>query len=75
MTSRLLVATLLLLAAVPCLGADTLPARLDDAAFWKLISTLSEQSGTFQSDNLLSNETDFPYVMKDLKQKVKPGGV
>ena len=75
MTSRLLVASLLFLAAVPCLGADTLPAQLDDGAFWKLISALSEQGGTFQSDNLLSNETDFPYVMKDLKQKVKPGGV
>ena len=75
MTSRLLVATLLLLTAFPCLGADTLPARLDDDAFWKLISTLSEPGGTFQSDNLLSNETDFPYVMEELRQTVKPGGV
>ena len=75
MNSRCLVATLLLLAAVPCLGAGTLPVRLDDGAFWKLISTLSEQGGTFQSDNLLSNETDFPFVMEELQQKVKPGGV
>jgi hypothetical protein len=74
MPSRAFLAVLLLLA--PALyAADTLPARLSDGAFWKLIGTLSEDSGTFQSENLLSNETDFPQVMAALKRMAKPGGV
>ena len=52
-----------------------LPEQLNDQDFWKLSQDLSESNGYFRSDNLLSNETDFPYVMEELKQKVKPGGV
>jgi hypothetical protein len=66
---------LLLLSAVVSAAADRLPSRLSDDAFWKLIGTLSEDSGTFQSENLLSNETDFPKVMAALKRTAKPGGV
>jgi hypothetical protein len=67
---------LLLLFLPPSLYAeDTLPAQLSDNDFWKLIGTLSEDSGTFQSENLLSNETDFPKVMAALKRTAKPGGV
>lgn len=74
MPSRVLLALLLLLA--PSLHAqDTLPPKLSDDAFWKLIGNLSEDSGTFQSENLLSNETDFPKVMAALKRTAKPGGV
>jgi hypothetical protein len=56
-------------------AAETLPQSLSDDAFRKLISTLSEPGGNFQSENLLSNETDFPHVMETLKDTVPPGGV
>jgi len=54
---------------------ETLPQSITDDAFRRLISTLSEPGGNFQSENLLSNETDFPHVMSELKDTVSPAGV
>jgi hypothetical protein len=58
----------------PRIPADTLPEQLSDEAFWGLFSEFSETNGYFRSDNFVSNETTFQYVIKDLK-KTKPGGV
>src|SRR5437899_10003426 len=55
-------------------ATDSLPAELSDQAFWKLVNDFSEPGGFFRSDNFVSNETTFQYVIKDLK-KTKPGGV
>jgi len=55
--------------------AETVPNRLSDEAFWKLIETSSEPGGSFQSENFLSNETGFQAVIPTLKETVKPGGV
>ena len=55
--------------------ADTLPERLTDEEFWKLSESLSEQNGYFQSDNLLSNEIWYPYVIPELLSRAKRGGV
>jgi len=55
--------------------ADTLPSALTDQEFWRLTETLSEPNGFFNSDNLLSNETTFQYVIPMLKKTIKPGGV
>lgn len=56
-------------------AADTLPARLGDEAYWKLIGDLSEPGGDFQSENFLSNETGFQAVIPRLLQLTKPDGV
>jgi len=55
-------------------ATDSIPAQLTDQAFWKLVTDFSESGGFFRSDNFVSNETTFQYVIKDLK-KTKPGGV
>ena len=55
--------------------AQNTPDRLSDDAFWKLSVELSEPDGAFQSENLLSNETDFPHVMAELKRMSKSDGV
>src|SRR5437870_4923914 len=55
-------------------ATDSLPSELSDQAFWKLVNDFSEAGGFFRSDNFVSNETTFQYVIKDLK-KTKPGGV
>jgi hypothetical protein len=55
--------------------AAALPARLTDAEFWSLVETMSEPDGYFRSDNLVSNEDTFQYVIPDLQRVVKPGGV
>src|SRR5262245_19487429 len=55
--------------------AASVPAELTDEEFWKLSSTFSEQDGTFRSDNLLSNELNFQYVIPDLLQRSRQGRV
>ena len=62
-------------AATVARGADTLPSRLADADWWKLIEELSEPGGFFRSDNLLSNELWFQWVIPDLLQRAPQGGV
>ena len=42
------------------------PARLSDAQFADLMTTFSEGDGYFQSDNLVSNELTFQWVIPDL---------
>src|SRR5436190_15640285 len=56
-------------------AADTLPARISDQDFWKLVNDMSEDNGYFRSDNLLSNEIWLQTVIPDLLKKTKPGGV
>src|SRR5712691_8160283 len=55
--------------------AESLPARLGDQEFWKLIADSSEPNGTFRSDNLLSNERWLQYVIPDLMRTAQPGRV
>jgi hypothetical protein len=62
-------------AAVAVRDADTLPAKLSDAEFWKLSEELSEPGGYFRSDNLLSNELWFQWVIPDLLQRAPQGAV
>src|SRR5262245_48976842 len=56
-------------------AARGIPGKLDDAAFWRLVETSSEPSGTFPSDNFVSNELMFQTVIPRLTSSVKPGGV
>src|SRR5262247_4475108 len=56
-------------------AADTLPTQLSDQEFWKLSSEFSEPDGTFRSDNLLSNESYFQYVIPQLNEVAKSGQV
>jgi hypothetical protein len=46
-----------------------LPDRLSDLDFWRLTSEVSEPSGYFQSDNLVSNERPFQYVVPVLQRQ------
>ena len=55
-------------------AADTLPQRLSDQEFWKMVEEFSEPDGFFRSDNLLSNEVWFQTVIPDLLQRTKGGG-
>ena len=54
---------------------QTLPERFSDSEYWTLINDFSEPGGYFRSDNFISNETTFQYVIPDLQKKIKPGGV
>jgi len=54
--------------------ADTLPQRLSDQEYWKIITDFSESDGYFRSDNLLSNEIWFQTIIPELLQRTKGGG-
>lgn len=53
----------------------TLPERYADSTFWRLSTELSEPNGYFRSDNLLSNETSFQWVVPTLQKMTRPGAV
>ncbi|HEX6049216.1 MAG TPA: hypothetical protein VFZ21_08105, partial [Gemmatimonadaceae bacterium] len=55
--------------------ASEIPERLADTTFWRLITEFSEPGGYFRSDNFVSNETSFQYVIPELQRTIKPGGV
>jgi len=56
-------------------AAEQLPGQLSDEEFWKLSSESSEPDGTFRSDNLLSNESYFQFVIPKLNEIATPGRV
>src|SRR4030095_2472912 len=67
----LLVVLLLMAAASEFFAADTLPERLTDAEFWKMIQDFSEPDGPFPYENFVSNESNYQTVIPALKQTVK----
>ena len=54
---------------------QNLPAKLSDSVFWKLVTTTSEPGGFFRSDNFVSNETSYQWVIPELLRTTKTGGV
>jgi hypothetical protein len=66
---------LLWLAVAPRAGepASTLPDRLSDQEFWRLVTSMSEDSGQFPSDNLVSNELTFQWVIPELQRRSGEG--
>jgi hypothetical protein len=59
----------------PPATAESLPSRLSDEAFWQLVTDFSEPNGFFRSDNFLSNEREYQWVIPTLVSSVAPGGV
>ena len=55
--------------------AASIPTQLGDQEFWKISRDSSEEDGFFRSDNLLSNETSFQYVIPGLLKSAKQGRV
>ena len=58
--------------------AWTLPDRLTDQEFWKLVTDSSEPGGYFRNTditNLTSNEMLYEHVLTDLVKRTAPGGV
>ena len=69
-----LVAAWLLLCGTPTprITGHGLPDRLDDRAFWSIVTDFSEPGGYFRSDNLVSNELAFEQVIPPLQARVQP---
>lgn len=43
--------------------AQRFPDRIADSTFWRMVTTFSEPSGYFASDNYVSNENEWQYVI------------
>jgi hypothetical protein len=57
-------------------AAASLPARLSDAEFWKLVGDISEPGGYFRiTDNYTSNEIEVGRVFTMLRERNVRGGV
>src|SRR5437867_2320125 len=56
-------------------SAPPVPAELTDKQFWNLSKDFSEEDGFFRSDNLLSNESSFQYIIPELVKAAKQGRV
>lgn len=77
-TVAIVVATLLGgLAGVTAQGRaqSTIPTRYADTTFWRMTNEFSEPNGFFRSDNLLSNESSFQWVVPSLEKMSRPDGV
>src|SRR4030095_6975451 len=56
-------------------AAPAAPDKLTNEQFWSLSKEWSEEDGVFRSDNLLSNETSFQYIIPPLLKTAKLGRV
>ena len=79
-TVLFIASAILLSAALFYIGAppavpDTLPERLSNQEFWRMINEFSEASGYFRSDNFLSNEAGYQHVIPLLRKSIRSGGV
>src|SRR5262245_27246167 len=55
--------------------AGSLPSRLSDTAFWRVVSELSEPGASFMSANYVSNENSLQRVIPELQRRSTRGGV
>jgi hypothetical protein len=80
-STRTVIARAALLSAVavfartPVARAQDFPSKLSDSTFWKMVTEFSEAGGSFRSDNFVSNETMYQWVIPELLRTTKPGGV
>lgn len=56
-------------------AAPSVPERVSDEAFWRMVTEFSEPGGFFRSDNFVSNEITFQWVLPEIAKTTKTGGV
>ena len=54
---------------------SSVPERVSDEAFWRMVTEFSEPGGFFRSDNFVSNEITFQWVLPEIAKTTKTGGV
>ncbi len=52
-----------------------MPDSLTDREFWQFFSTMSEEGGSFLSENFVSNEQTYQHVIPTLQRTLTPNGV
>lgn len=54
-------------------AAQDIPSRLADTTFWRMMTSFSEPGGYFRSDNFVSNENSYQYVIPELVRTIRQG--
>ena len=55
--------------------AQSVPSRLADTTYWRMITDMSEPDGFFRSDNLVGNEGSLQWVIPKLQRELGTGNV
>src|SRR5712671_526457 len=74
-STALLMISLFYVSGGSSIAVDTLPGKLSDKEFWRLVGDFSESGGFFRSDNFLSNEGGYQRVIPTLRKTIESGGV
>jgi hypothetical protein len=72
---RLAIGATILVSPTHAVAGQGIPQKLTDDEYWKLVTDVSEPGGFFRSDNFLSNEVTFQYIIPELQRRFQPGGV
>ncbi|HEY9226121.1 MAG TPA: hypothetical protein VIP11_05710 [Gemmatimonadaceae bacterium] len=70
-----ILATLLAASQSPAQLRRSLPESLSDREFWQFFTSMSEEGGSFPSENFVSNEQQYQNVIPTLQRTLTPGGV
>ena len=54
---------------------SSVPDSFSDKDFWQFFTTMSEEGGSFPSENFVSNEQTYQYVIPTLQRSLSPNGV
>jgi hypothetical protein len=56
-------------------ASGQIPTQLGDKEFWQLFTSMSEQGGSFPSENFISNELTYQYVIPALQRATRQGDI
>ncbi|HEY9225025.1 MAG TPA: hypothetical protein VIP11_00160 [Gemmatimonadaceae bacterium] len=59
----------------PAQRAPSIPDSLSDREFWRIFTSMSEESGRFPSENFVSNERTYQHVIPTLERSLTRNGV
>jgi hypothetical protein len=71
--SRALIIAVFILSASIQAAAQSLPKKVSDKEFWSIVVGFSEPSGSFVSDNIISNEIEFQRAIPEIKNTPQHG--
>ena len=75
LATSLAIAASLLICVSTAKPADTLPAQISDAEFWRIVTEFSEPNGPYPFENYVGNEVMLQRLIPAARKVIEPGGV
>lgn len=73
--ARSVIGVVAMMVVATAVNAQSVPSRLADTTYWRMINEMSELDGFFRSDNLVGNEGSLQWVIPTLSRELGTGGV